>query len=494
MYAKTAALPTDLVEAFRERRAAVFIGAGASLSVGLPDWNALVATLATDLGITPDFGDRFSASLLPVIPQYYANEFGAKSLYVKVDRLLRPVLPTSRPHALLAQLPCDLFYTTNLDTLLENALVATHRPFDLVLDDDTARRYMERRVGSRQVRKIHGSVGFASSYVLTRAQYARFEYERPVLTQALRHDLSSFNFLFVGYSLGDPDFNSIYEHVLVSMGDMAPRHYALLLSPTSHEQTDLERRGVTTLDLSLWPGDDPPTKLETFLENLLEVSSELIHIERVFKLPGATSVPIILSSKINEEEGYVYHTACDIHTSTIIQGSLDMMGLKSVLLADSAAMKDPGLYLSDNIILVCSPFANAFTKYIFEQASGLNSKITQRFLSEGGKRFIIDGHGRKWVADEPLAPTPANGSQVGTKRDYALTARYRNPWARDKYIYVFCGIYTVGTQACGDLIANPTEFGRLPWQDDEFAAIIELEYSEFNPHEYVYKIVAVHVD
>lgn len=491
MPGKSAALPNDLVEAFRERRAAVLIGAGASLSAGLPDWNTLVASLAQDLDLPPDLdGDRFSASMLPLIPQYYANEFGAKSLYVKVDRLLRPVVPSSRPHALIAQLPCDLFYTTNLDTLLENALVAAHRPFDLVLDDDTARRYMERRVGSRQVRKIHGSLGFASSYVLTRAQYARFEYERPVLTQALRHDLSSFTFLFVGYSLSDPDFNSIYEHVLVSMGDMTPRHYALLLSPTKHEVTDLERRGVTSIDLNEWPGEDATGKLESFLECLLDTSSELIHIERLFKLPGSGLVPIILSSKTNEEEGYVYHTACDIHTSTIIQGLLDRMGQKSVLLADMAAMKDPGVYLAQNIILVCSPFANAFTRYVFDQAAEFASSIGQKFMAKDGRRLIADRHGRKWVADDPLAP----GTGGGAKHDYALAARYRNPWARDKYIYVFCGIYTIGTQALGDLLARPDDYSRLPWFEDEFACILDLQYTDFNPHNYVYEIAAIHRD
>ncbi|GIH25041.1 hypothetical protein Aph01nite_33510 [Acrocarpospora phusangensis] len=487
------ALPGDLVAALRERRAALFIGAGVSLSAGLPDWNALVSELAADLGIAPDMDRGYSPSLLPVIPQYYANEFGMKSLCIRVDRMLRPTVPFSRPHTLLARLPCDLFYTTNLDTLLETALLAAHRSFDLVLDDDTARRYMERRVGSPQVRKIHGSVGFASSYVLTRAQYARFEYDRPVLTQALRHDLSSFNFLFVGYSLSDPDFNSIYEHVLASMGEMTPRHYALLLSPSDYEVNDLKRRGVTAIDLSRWPGDSATGKLEAFLEDLLESSSDLIHVERLFKLPGSDNVPIILSSKINEEEGYVYHTSCDIHAATQVQNALTLMSLRSFIVADIAAMRELGEYLATNIILICSPFANAFTRYVLDQAMGLSSAIGHRFgVDEHGQRYIADLRGRRWTANDPMA-LPDPDDPVAIKRDYALAARYRNPWAPGKFIYVFCGIYTIGTQACGDLLANPSEYGRLPWASEEFAAILELEYSEFNPHKYDYKISAIHI-
>ena len=488
-----AVIPPDLVTAFKERRAAMFIGAGVSISAGLPDWNTLASHLAQQLGISPDLDGRFSPSMLPLIPQYFANTYGAKSLYVTVDRLLKPAVPWSMAHSLIAQLPCDLFYTTNLDMLLENALQSQHRSFDLVLDDDTARRYMERRAGDRQVRKIHGSIGFASSYILTRAQYARFEYERPVLTQALRHDLSSFNFLFVGYSLNDPDFNSIYEHVLVSMGEMAPRHYALLISPSTYEVDDLERRGITTIDLSLWPGDTPAAKLETFLQKLVDSSSMLVHVERLFKLPGSRHVPIILSSKLNEEEGYVYHTACDIHTATKIQSVLEMMEIKSTIMADTAALENVGEILSDNVILVCSPFANTFTQYVFDQAQKLKCSITHRFIIEGGKRQIIDARGTRWVSSDTL--NISHSDSADTLRDYALVARYRNPWAPSKYIYVFCGIYTLGTEAAGDIVAKPEEYSHLlPLQSDEFAAIVELEYKEFNPHKYEYQLGKVYCD
>jgi hypothetical protein len=43
--------PTQLIKAFRENRASIFVGAGASMAAGLPGWDELVTEMANELKI-----------------------------------------------------------------------------------------------------------------------------------------------------------------------------------------------------------------------------------------------------------------------------------------------------------------------------------------------------------------------------------------------------------------------------------------------------------
>jgi hypothetical protein len=44
-------LPEELVSAVRQRNAVLFVGAGPSISIGLPSWQSLIKQLATELSL-----------------------------------------------------------------------------------------------------------------------------------------------------------------------------------------------------------------------------------------------------------------------------------------------------------------------------------------------------------------------------------------------------------------------------------------------------------
>src|SRR5205807_2126210 len=134
----TSQLPRGLLEAFNQSRVAIFIGAGASVASGMPAWDELVGHLADELNIPPDVGEgRFSPRLLAAIPQYYENRYGRRALTDAVRNYVpRHARKVSPIHELLAKLPCDLYYTTNFDLLLEHALATQNREFDLVASED----------------------------------------------------------------------------------------------------------------------------------------------------------------------------------------------------------------------------------------------------------------------------------------------------------------------------------------------------------------------
>ena len=170
----------------------------------MPTWLQLVDQLAEDLGIddAPLHG-RLQLSQLAAIPQYYENRFGRKSLTERVRTLIpRRGVEPSEVHELLADLPCDLYYTTNFDLLLEDALGHRGREFETIATEEDAKDHTSRDIC--HVRKIHGSIDIATSLVLTRDDFLRYDARHAHLSERLRTDLATTTFLFLGYSLDDP--------------------------------------------------------------------------------------------------------------------------------------------------------------------------------------------------------------------------------------------------------------------------------------------------
>jgi SIR2-like protein len=228
--------PNELVDALREGRAAVFVGAGASMAAGLPSWDELVSVLARNLGINaPSL--PYSADFLLKVPQYYVNQSDSRRDLMRIlERLIedgktkfRKTKPKlHRPiHHYLAQLPVKMFYTTNFDKFLEEELHQQGIEHVVIDSEKMARQFTDRR--RCQVRKIHGSIpGDWDDLVLTRSDFSNLPSTRPILYQALGDDLISHAFIFVGYSLRDPDFSSVYNSYFATMKGKHQVHFLTL--------------------------------------------------------------------------------------------------------------------------------------------------------------------------------------------------------------------------------------------------------------------------
>ena len=482
-----------LIEAFARRRVAIFVGAGVSVSAGHPTWQELISKLAMELGIEPDVGSEYSSGLLMRIPQYYENEFGVAALARAIDAGLGDGRP-SAIHTRLAKLPCNLFYTTNFDELLEDALEDEEVDREVIVTDHDASVYG--RSDSCQVRKIHGTISRPDTLVITRTHFARWERDHPGLHRKLATDFNDFTFLFIGYSMIDPDFNAVYDENFFDSLPYHDRHFILIGNTNEHERTDLKGRGLEPIMLEHLPGDDASQQTLAFLNYLEAEASEISHIGSYFRgiqRRGDGDLEIVVPSLLHETEGFVYRPLCDTYAKDQIREALHKLGAHPRILSDEEAMEAPEDVLSRNPILVGSPFGNRLTNFVFERAQTddrIRRLVPDEFCESEEGRTLIDSRGERY-----FAPDPQGSDGITHQKEYALVARYSNPWAEtdDEWFYLLAGLHAMGTAAIGDFLADLKNFRDLATRAaTNEATLLELDYVSHNPYQYEYKLLDVH--
>lgn len=210
-----------------ERNAVLFIGAGLSRPAGFVDWRELLREIATDLGLDIDR----ETDLLSVA-QFHANHTGnrGKLNQVLLDEFAKGVLPT-RNHELLASLPVESVWTTNYDTLIEDALRAIGRRPDVKHSSKQLAGTL--RGADVTVLKMHGDTTVPDEAVLTRDDYEEYHKHRQLFSEKLQGDLVSKTFLFLGFSFTDPNIDYILSRIRVLLGRTTRNHYCIMRRPVA---------------------------------------------------------------------------------------------------------------------------------------------------------------------------------------------------------------------------------------------------------------------
>lgn len=211
----------NFAEELREDNAAVFIGAGLSVSSGFVNWRALLEPVADELGL-----DVQREHDLIALAQYHCNEnAGGRHL---LNQLIVNRLSEADPnenHRLLANLPITTYWTTNYDRLIEQSLSEAGKVADVKYTVDHLATTRIRR--DAVVYKMHGDVEHPHEAVLTRDDYERFHLMRGAFTNALSGDLVSRTFLFLGFSFTDPNLAHVLSRIRITYRDNQRRHYCI---------------------------------------------------------------------------------------------------------------------------------------------------------------------------------------------------------------------------------------------------------------------------
>jgi hypothetical protein len=210
------------VQALRDENAAIFAGAGLSIPAGLVDWATLMRDIAVDVGLRVD-----KETDLLTVAQFHVNERGGRH---RINQALitefaeRSHLTVN--HKLLAALPIRTYWTTNYDTLLEDALRQARKRVDVKPTENSLARTLPRR--DAVVYKMHGDIALAEDAVLTRDDYEAYSTTHPLFSTALQGDLVSKTFLFIGFSFNDPNLSYLLSRIRLLLGQNRREHYSLL--------------------------------------------------------------------------------------------------------------------------------------------------------------------------------------------------------------------------------------------------------------------------
>jgi len=236
-------LPNEIIEATIAGNLTIFAGAGVSTEGRHVYKTTLYDDIAEELNIDPRTGPPFPT----LMSRYCGQQDGRRKLILAIRKRLDYLRSfpevhrqATRFHEELATLPFikDIF-TTNWDDLFEQvcgAMPIIAAP-DFVFWD----------LPVRKVYKLHGSVSSYSTLVLTEDDYER-SYQAlstGVIGANLRLALATKTFIFIGYSLGDPDLERLYRTVTTEMGGLGRAAYVVTLDES--RRTEYERLGLVPI-------------------------------------------------------------------------------------------------------------------------------------------------------------------------------------------------------------------------------------------------------
>jgi len=225
-----------------ERATTLFLGAGVNAGVTSEAGNQcplgaeLAEWICRDLLNSPQTKVGLDEAI-----EMARYKLGAKPVNDYIYDTLKQFNPGAA-HLALVQLPWDVIYTTNFDLLVEKAaasgLAEAAGPIRPVLTSTTSLvSFTESDV---LYYKLHGSIEYANTsdgrLILTKSDYRFYqEFKRPLFGR-LRTDLLSRNFVFVGYSLSDPNFRAVLEDCREELAVQSfPLSYAV-----QHDFTDVQ--------------------------------------------------------------------------------------------------------------------------------------------------------------------------------------------------------------------------------------------------------------
>jgi hypothetical protein len=213
---------TRLAEVVRGGDVAFLLGAGVSVSAGLPTWDALLQTLKRDT--LPHLSDE-EFSKLGVLDraQLLSKSSGDKTLGERAADATgasEAKLPTLA-HCLLASLAVGKAVTTNYDTLYEEAYRAAHGPKSIsVLPREEATN------GRSWLLKMHGDVAAPGSIVLSRRDFVQYDAERRPLGSIVQSLMATGHLIVIGASMTDDNVLRL-AHEVLAMNDKNKQRRAL---------------------------------------------------------------------------------------------------------------------------------------------------------------------------------------------------------------------------------------------------------------------------
>ena len=209
---------TNFVVEIKNGDAAIFAGAGLSAPAGFVNWKGLLKDLAEELKL-----DIEKEHDLISVAQYHFNRFKRGKINNKIINEFTTLRLGSENHKLLSQIGISTFWTTNYDQLIEKTLEADGKTVEKKIRNEDFSRNIKKK--DAIVYKMHGDKDSPDEAVLIKDDYETYQDKKELFATALRGDLLSKTFLFIGFSFDDPNLEYILGRIKVLLKDNTPTHY-----------------------------------------------------------------------------------------------------------------------------------------------------------------------------------------------------------------------------------------------------------------------------
>jgi hypothetical protein len=252
---------------FKERRAAVMVGAGFSRNAVLHRSDQRLAP--TWWEITKFLGERLNLSDKTIntrdgkdIAGQFEITFGADALATAILEVVdNDSYSPSSLHTDLMRLPWSDIFTTNYDTLLEDAAKQViDRSYNLVasIADLTSSR-------SPRIVKLHGSFPSQRPFIITSEHFRTYPKQFAPYVNLVQQSLMENTLVLLGFSGDDPNFKAWAGWVRDELGNYAPHILLVTMGvEDSTQQRYFENQGINVLDLSKTKFDPQPPESEKY--------------------------------------------------------------------------------------------------------------------------------------------------------------------------------------------------------------------------------------
>ena len=213
----------NFIKEIKNDNVAIFAGAGFSKSSGFVDWKGLLKDIADELDL--DIEKEYD---LVSLAQYHFNK--NKNRCLLNDMIFEEFTKEtniSENHKILARLPISTFWTTNYDSLIEDALTNARKIVDVKHTNQHLSITKHRR--DAVVYKMHGDRNHPDDVILIKDDYENYYKKHAQYITALSGMLISKTFLFIGFSFRDPNIDYILSRIKTDYSEENKKqHYSIM--------------------------------------------------------------------------------------------------------------------------------------------------------------------------------------------------------------------------------------------------------------------------
>ena len=271
-------IPPTLIDAVKEQRAVLFLGAGASRNAKHPtDYQIPQGDDLRDLICDKFLGGELKQKPLNAVADMAVSETGLDAFQTYIRELFMPFNPADF-HMLMPKFRWRAIVTTNLDLIVERAYMNAQDPrqnlVKTVKDGDKFDAKLSKEINPVAFYKLHGCIDFCSDleipFILGSEQYARYEKNRTRFYNRFRDLGYEYPIIFMGYSISDPHIGKLLFD-LTDPNIKRPPFY--LISPD-----------ISTIEMRYWASHKVFAVKATFEHFLSTIDQAIPDIARALPL------------------------------------------------------------------------------------------------------------------------------------------------------------------------------------------------------------------